>query len=503
MSTALGFGLYLVVLAALAWRASRTAGESEDEYYLAGRSLGPLVVALSAVASGRSAWLMLGLSGLAYAHGVSAVWFLPGYILAELWLFVGPGRRLRRRTGEKGDVTVGDYLASRFPDRARALQGVFAITMVVFLAAYVAGQLVGGAKAMHQALGGGEGSVLVWLAGISVVVLVYVVAGGFRAVSWTDVAQGALMLFALVVLPAAAIVQFGGLRATIAALGPLADPLHKGGAWVITGLAVGLGSPGQPHILVRYMSARDESGLRRAALIGTTWNVVMGWGALMIGLAARVYYGNAVPSSDDAFTVLAAGHLPGFLFGLVLAALLAAVMSTVDSQVLVVASALTRDLRRALRRPDLPARRAARIGRIASTCLVLAAMVLGGLSLMAEGDTDHARILTGLVNEWVLFAWGGLGAAIGPPVLLSLYRRHMSGTAALAAMLTGGITACVWRGLVKPAMTAMGPDAPAWWPWVSYELVVAFPLALGVGLIITQRRRVGGQTPDQATCALR
>ncbi len=485
MSTALGFALYLGVLAVLAIRAARTAGESETEYYLAGRSLGPLVVALSAVASGRSAWLLLGMTGLAFTHGVSAVWFLPGYILAELLLFLGPGPRLRRATGEKGDVTVGDYFASRFPERARPLQVLFAVTMVVFLTAYVSGQMVGGTKAVHHALGGEPATLVPSLAGIGLIVLLYVVLGGFKAVSWTDVAQGALMLLALVVLPAIAVWEIGGVRAMLARLGPMADPLFKGGPWVVTGLAVGLGSPGQPHLLVRYMSIDDPGRLRSTAVIGTVWNVVMGWGALFIGLAARVIFEQeaSVIDSDKVFPILAGDLLPAFLFGLVLASLLAAVMSTVDSQVLVVASALTRDLRRALGLRELPPRRAALAGRLISTALVVLAVGIGAASIAAETEGAEGDILTGLVNKLVLFAWGGLGAAIGPAILLSLYWKRMTGPAALSAMLVGGVTACVWRGLIKPHMSVY-IEPPAWWPWVSYELTVAFPLALLTGVVV-------------------
>jgi len=504
----LGFGLYLVLLAALALRASRTAGNSEAEYYLAGKSLGPWIVALSAVASGRSAWLLLGMSGLAWHYGVAAVWFLPGYILAELFLFVGPGRRLRRATGESGDVTVGDYFASRFPEWQRSLRIVFAVAVTVFLTAYVSSQLVAGAKGMDRAfhLGdamGGAGGQAAGLWATAAVVLAYVVAGGFKAVSWTDAAQVGFMLFALVVLPVTAILHNGG-------LGPLLDklaaegslsPFAAGGALVVTGLAVGLGSPGNPHILVRYMSVNDERKLTRAALVGTVWNVLMGWGALWIGLAARqatsgfavvqgqprgVLLGEVVTAktTENIFPALGEAYLHPLLFGVVMAALLAAIMSTIDSQVLVVASALTRDLRRAFGKAPLADRAAATAGRITSAALIVAAGLLAQLSL-AQG-TLRTGVISGLVNQLVLFAWGGLGAAFGPALLLSLYRRRMTGGACLAAMLTGGITACLWKGVLGPA------SKPDWlkpvWPWISYELTVSFPLALLAGWIFSRKR---------------
>jgi Na+/proline symporter len=168
------------------------------------------------------------------------------------------------------------------------------------------------------------------------------------------------------------------------------------------------------------------------------------------------------------------------IFGLVMAALLAAIMSTIDSQVLVVASAITRDLRKARRKPPLPDRQAAWIGRVTSAALIVVAGGLAQYSLATAGG-KHPGVISGLVNQLVLFAWGGLGAAFGPALLLSLYSRRMTGGAALAAMLTGGITACVWRGLVKAHL-------PAGAAWISYELTVAFPLALLAGWLALKIR---------------
>jgi SSS family solute:Na+ symporter len=488
--TAVGFGAYLLILGALALRAARTSGESDVEYYLAGRSLGAWVVALSAVASGRSAWLLLGMTWIAYENGVSAVWFLPGYIVAELLLFVGAGRQLRRFTGGTGDVTVGDFFASRFPDWGRALRAVYGLCVVFFLTIYVASQLVGGGKGMSSAfdfdlaMGSQTWGLTLGLWFTAVIVLVYVVAGGFRAVSWTDVAQVGFMLLALVVLPIVAVAQLGGVGAILDELSRagLASPFAKGYPYMLTGLAVGLGSPGNPHILVRYMSVDDESKLKRAALVGTTWNVIMGWGALWIGLAGRSAALAGV-GKETLFPVLAETYLHPALFGLVIAALLAAIMSTVDSQVLVIASALTRDLPALLKKRLLRGRAAATAGKIVSAILILLAAFLAQLALPTEQGSSGGFV-SGLVNKLVLFAWGGLGAAIGPALLLALYDRRAGGASTFLAMLTGGGTAIAWRAWINPALRAW-EEAPRWIadirPWIAYELTVAFPLALVTG----------------------
>jgi SSS family solute:Na+ symporter len=440
----------------LALRAARTAQHGDADYYLAGRTLGPWVVALSAVASGRSAWLLLGMSYLAYTGGMAAVWFLPGYIIAELLMFLGAGRRLREATGAAGDVTLGDYFSSRFPAWGRALQLVYALTVIFFLSAYISAQLIAGAKGMASAFAMEMGAGIIFTAAI---VLFYVVVGGFRAVSWTDVAQVALMMLALVVLPITAAASLD----VMDSLGEMRNPFWKGGPYILTGLAVGLGSPGNPHILVRYMSVRDPADLKRAAIVGTAWNVIMGVGALAIGLCAYAHFAPGEVGKETAFPQLAAAYLHPLLFGLVMAALLAAIMSTVDSQVLVAASAFSCDLRRVFgwRRVD---------GRIVSAVLIAVATGVAFATLAGPESSTFA----GLINNLVLFAWGGLGAAFGPALLLSLYDKRATGLSTLAAMITGGVVACLWKGWIGAHVS----------PWIRYELTVAFPAALAVGWLL-------------------
>ena len=78
-----------------------------------------MVVALSAVSSGRSSWLVLGVSGIAYVQGASAVWAVAGYTLVELVQCLTLGPRLRRETERLGSITLLDYLESRFGDTGR------------------------------------------------------------------------------------------------------------------------------------------------------------------------------------------------------------------------------------------------------------------------------------------------------------------------------------------------------------------------------------------------
>lgn len=157
---------------------------------------------------------------MAYARGVSAVWAVTGYIVAELLLFAFYAPRLRR-FGEAHDcVTLPDFFAARFGDRDGRLRMLLGAVILFFMVGYVASQFVAGGKAFAASFGLRESHGTLLTAGI---VLGYTVLGGFLAVSLTDVVQALFMLVSLVVLPTLVIGSQGGLGPTVELLRAL-DP---------------------------------------------------------------------------------------------------------------------------------------------------------------------------------------------------------------------------------------------------------------------------------------
>jgi sodium/proline symporter len=286
--------------------------------------------------------------------------------------------------------------------------------------------------------------------------------GGFLAVSLTDTLQALFMMLGLVVLPIVAISVAGGwgpVMDQLSAYDPaFIDPISLGfGAW-IGFVGIGLGSPGNPHILVRYMSIRDPLQLRWAAWVGTSWNVVMGAGAVLVGMAGRIYFPEVgqllAEDTENLYPMLAQLHLPPVLFGIVVASIFAAIMSTADSQLLVAASSLVRDFYQKvmMKEREIPARTLVKYSRATVALLVLVALILGWLA-----ET--------LVFWLVLFAWAGLGAALGPTSILALYWKGLTRAGVFAGLITGTVVTFVWA--LTPALDSR-----------LYELIPAFSLAL-------------------------
>ncbi len=457
---------YLVLVIAIGVASARFSSSGIAEYFVGGRKMHRFVVALSAVVSGRSAWLLLGVTGMAYSIGAAAAWAVTGYIVAELLLFLSYARRLRYFSGAYDCITLPDFFAARFNDKRGNLRILITAVILIFMVSYVSAQFVAGGKAFAA------GFQLDQTTGILVtaaIVLLYTTLGGFLAVSLTDTIQACFMIVALVALPVVAIVDRGGLAAVLAELRQLdptlIDPFALSAGAAIGFLGIGLGSPGNPHIVVRYMSIADPAQLRYSAVVGTVWNVVMAWGALFIGLAGRVYFPDVslLPAGDteNLYPVLARQHLHPVVFGIVVASIFAAIMSTADSQLLVAASSVVRDVyEKVLRRGEtVPQARLVLYSRIVVVGLVAVSLVLG---LLAQQ----------LVFWLVLFAWAGLGAALGPTSLLALFWRRTTATGVAAGLVTGTTLTFVWER--TPALNGL-----------LYELIPAFGAALLVTIIVS------------------
>ncbi|WJW76016.1 sodium/proline symporter PutP [Thiohalobacter sp. IOR34] len=439
----LTFGLYILLmllLGLLAWRRTRDL----SDYLLGGRRLGRWVTALSAEASDMSGWLLLGLPGYAYAAGYEAGWIALG-LLAGTWLnwrFLA--QRLRQQTFAAGDaLTLPAFLAHRFPAQALPLRLVAAGFILLFFTFYTGSGLVAGGR-LFETVFAWDYRLAVLVAAL--VVVLYTFLGGFLAVSWTDVVQGLLMCAALLLVPAFALSQQGGWTAAETAmqrLDPqLLDPWRGldgeplGLVAILSLLGWGLGYFGQPHILARFMAARDGAELHAARRIAMAWVGLTLGGALLVGWSAIGFLETPLSGADTerVFMQLVAALFHPLVAGVLLAAILAAVMSTADSQLLVASSALANDFYQAFLRRQATPGELVRVGRLA---VLLVAGVAVGLALNPDNK----------VLDLVAYAWAGFGAAFGPTLILTLYWRGMRPAGALAGIVVGGLTVILWRPL--------------------------------------------------------
>jgi sodium/proline symporter len=441
---------FLVYLAALiafgvvAYRRTKTF----DDYYLAGRKLNPYVAALSAEASSESGWLLLGLPGQAFSQGIGAVWVALGCVCGTFFNWTAVAKPLRKLTGFFRAITIPDYLESRFKDTSHVLRIISALLIAVFMTAYVAAQFVASGKALSVTFGFDYASAV--LIGAAVI-LFYTMMGGFFAVAWTDALQALMMIFGLVVIPIVGTFKLGGPAAlwsklaevTAADSGFLSLRVGKEGIALVTFLVgmigIGLGYPGQPHVLVRFMAIKKPSLVRRGALLGIIWAVIALYGAVFIGLVGRAILTGDPGDPERVMPMLAMQLLPGWLAGVMIAAAMAAMMSTADSQLLVASSSFVQDFyHKAFGRTPKP-RTLVILSRLVTLLVGVVAMIIA-----LRQDPNNP---VGVVFWLVLYAWGGLASSFGPLLVLSLYWKRVTRAGAIAGMISGSATVVIWKNV--------------------------------------------------------
>ena len=431
VGTLIVYKLVMIAVGLIANRMSR----DEGDYFLGGRRLGPGVAALSASASSSSVWTLIGVSGYAYASGLAAIWLLPACVggFALNWYVLAPA--LRRIAAEREAITVTELLAGPpGTPRRRAVVVAASLIILVSLLTYVAAQFQGAGKAFAETFDMGFESALLLGAGI---VVFYTLLGGFWAVSLTDTIQGLMMAAAAILLPAVAVAD-GGLAGIGASLVPpgvgVWAAATKGlapsaGVGLVLGLlGIGLGYPGQPHVVNRFMAMRDAEGVVVGRRIAMTWAVVLYTGMITLGWAARVLLPE-LDHGEDAFVASTERLLPPVLAGIMVAAVLSAIMSTADSQLLVAASTVSHDLLGGAGEPrpghaDTDPKRALRRSR-------------GTVLLLSLGAVGVALTVDESIFSSVLFAWTAMGSAFGPVLLVSVLRARPPSGWVLAAMLLG------------------------------------------------------------------
>jgi sodium/proline symporter len=433
--------VYLGLLVAFAVWSRRETGTLKG-FYLAGKKLPGWVVAFSTNATGESGWLLLGLTGMGYAVGAQAYWVVVGEIIG-IWLsWTLISRRLKRFGDEKDAITVPDVLAAKFQDRWHLIRGVAVIIILTMVTLYVTAQLVASGKAMDRFVG------MDYTTGVvfgSAIIIAYTFVGGFKAVSYTDVLQGVLMLLGLIFVPVVAVYEAGGWANVMATL-RAEDPalvsmfsLTEGGlsGWVAAAsfLAIGVPFLGVPQLLVRYMSVDNVGELKKARLISVSVLFVFTFGAVTAGIAGRALFPE-IADQEQIFPTLSSELFPPLVSGVLLVIVLSAIMSTADSLLLLASSAVVRDTVQHILGSKKSDHVLAGYGKIVTILIGIAAIVLA---------IEEEK----LIFEFVLYAWSGLGAAFGPVILCLLYYRRTTWLGVLTGMIAGFATSIVWVEVFK------------------------------------------------------
>jgi sodium/proline symporter len=241
---------------------------------------------------------------------------------------------------------------------------------------------------------------------------------------------------------------------------------------ILTGFGWGLGYFGMPHIIIRFMAIRSQKEVKKSAVVGISWTILILIFSVAVGSVGRLFLGN-IDDSSLVFITMVRVIFPGVISGILLSAILAAAMSTADSQLLASASAFAADVYNpVLRKGEANEQEMFWAGRFVVAIIALTAGIIA----------SHPN--SGTIMSLVGNAWGVFGAAFGPVILLSLFWKRFTFTGAIAGIVAGAVADVIWLA----AFSGTG----------LYEIIPGF----AVGLITAAAVTLCGKSPGKDVEAL-
>ena len=457
------FALYLAAtfyFAYLAHRKSSKTGFMED-FFVAGRSIGPWVLGLTWIATAASGGTFIGSPALGHTFGWSVMLWICSYMVVATTGFGLFGKRIAELGRRTGALTFPDLLRDRF--ESQAIGTVSGVTIIILYIAYLVAQYVAGARVIEAVLG----VPYHWgVVGFALTVSIYTAYGGFRAVAWTDAFQAVVMLIGVLVTAFFAIQKLGGLQAIydgLQAQSPelLTTPGPQEFLPVPTAISFffvwALAGPAQPSTITRFLACRDTKALKRACFLIGIYIALLYPCVIGIGIMGRLLVPELdAPDHATAATILAV--VPPVIAGFVLAAPMAAIMSTISSFLLVTSSALVRDLYERNLPEPLSEKRARGLTTLATFG------VAGFALLFALDPPDFLQFI-------VVFAGTGLAATFFFPTLLGIYWPRMNKAGCLAGII-GGFGSFLLQYVAFGTKSFGGFDPFVWSMLVSLVAVV-------------------------------
>jgi len=401
---------YLLVALGIGVVAYRLTERTAEDYFLASRTLGTVVLLFTTFATLLSAFTFFGGPNVSYNFGpewILVMGLMDGVIFAVLWYVLGYKQWLVGKAN--GYVTLGEMLGDRFG--STTLRVLVAAISIFWLAPYVMLQQQGAGTAI-EALTNGTVPYWVGAGGITLFMIVYVALSGMRGVAWTDTLQGAFMLVMVWVAFVWIASSVGGVGAATASLrGVEGDPLALGGGlyspqYVLsTAISIAFGVTMFPQVNQRFFVAESKAVIKRTLPLWPVLVLLLFVPAFMLGAWASGL-GIDPNANGRILPSLLLEYTPAWFAALVIAGAMAAMMSSSDSMLLSGSSYLTRDVYRPLVAEATERKEAllARVGVAVFALLTFVASLFRPGTLVQIGET----------------AFGGF-AQLSLPVLVALY----------------------------------------------------------------------------------
>ncbi|WP_430790790.1 sodium:solute symporter family protein [Virgibacillus flavescens] len=504
--------IFIAIMSGLAYY-GYTKTKSRADYLVGGRNISPFVMALSYGATFISTSALVGFGGVSSLFGFSLLWlaFL-NIALGVLVAFAVFGTRIRKLSVTLDAYTFPDLLGKKYKSKFLT---IFTASMIfLFMPAYTSIVLVGGGRFLQESLAINYDLALFILA---IIVGIYVISGGIRAVMYTDAFGAIIMFVGMAILLIATYSVLGGVEAAhrgLAAMANmvpegLADQGHRGWTvmpefgspiwWTVVStiiMGVGIGVLAQPQLAMRAMTVNSDKSLYRSVLIGGVFIFFMTGAAFMIGPLSNLYFfqegGNismtvAAGNVDLVIPMFINDLMPEWFIYLFTLTLLSATISTISSLIHLQGTAFGEDILKNVGVKKLAGIDTSRIGVLIG---IIAAVVLAYL------------LPPGIIARATAFWFGICAAGFLPSLMGALFWKKATKQGAITSAITGFAVSIIGFIFfhVKEASAfgiskaLFGKDTLLGFPWTFVDpLFYALPLsaiALVVVSLMTKQQPV-------------
>lgn len=424
-------GAFLCVMFVIGfWGMKKT--KTVGDFFLGGRSIGPWVSAFAYGTTYFSAVLFIGFAGkLGWAFGLNALYIALGNIVfGSLGAWIVLGKRTRRMSQNLNAMTMPEFLYERYD--GTYIKMVSALIIFIFLVPYSASVFKGLSHLFEVYFNIPYDTILLI---IIFVTGLYLIMGGYHAITLTDFIQGLVMIVGVISLVIVLSDQQGGVVQAITRIREI-YPVHMPQAkqppqlllWSLV-FMTSFGVWGLPQMVQKFYAIKDESMIKVGAIVTTIFALIISVSAYYIGALTHLYFdavpmANGVPQFDSLISTLLVNHAPAVLMVLMLLLILSASMSTLSSLILVSASAIAIDLYQGHINPQ------ASKGHSLFMMRFLSAVFIAFSYFIAKHQFVFIVTLMSL-------SWGAVAGAFMAPYLFSLYWKRTTLAGVKAGMATG------------------------------------------------------------------
>ena len=451
-------GAFLVAMVGIGiWGMRKTS--TLGDFFLGGRTVGPWISAFAYGTSYFSAVLFIGFAGkLGWVFGLQALWIgIGNAVFGSLLAWLVLGRRTRIMTQNLDVMTMPEFLLERFG--GRYIKILAAVIIFMFLLPYSASVFKGLGHLFEATFHISYDLALLIMIGITGV---YLVLGGYFAITLTDFIQGIIMLAGSLTMVAVLAGKNGGIGGSIARVMekyPLHVPPGKEPPLLLLAALVfmtSFGTWGLPQMVQKFYAVKSEGVIKKAALVTSVFALVIGLSAYFTGSLSHLFYDavpmvNGKPAFDRLIPDLLTRHLPEPLMAVILLLILSASMSTLSSLVLVSSSAIAIDLYKGHVNPQVSKENSLYMMRFLSALFIIISYFIARY--------DFAIIIT-----LMSLSWGAVAGSFMAPFLYGLFWKRTTLAGVYAGMLTGLATSVTlffyWGEAWSPLASSVGMLLP-------------------------------------------